>query len=198
DPALPRGRRARAAHRPPRDSAAGRVRADGPRPLPARAARRTDQLGHRAHGRGAGLAGSPGRGHRSRRADGRPFSRRDVYADSMSSPVQPGSSPSPARRAAPWIIGGLCGLLAVLLVIVLAIGAIWYFALRSTPQGTVEQYLEAWDAQDCETYEKVTTERFRGGEEYSCEEWTSTLQEEHGYEFEDEIGKTTIDGDRAS
>lgn len=116
----------------------------------------------------------------------------------MSSPVQPGSSPSPARRAAPWIIGGLCGLLAVLLVIVLAIGAIWYFALRSTPQGTVEQYLEAWDAQDCETYEKVTTERFRGGEEYSCEEWTSTLQEEHGYEFEDEIGKTTIDGDRAS
>lgn len=108
------------------------------------------------------------------------------------------SSPARPRRRAPWIIGGICALLALLLVAAVVIGAIWFFALRSTPQDAVEQYLEAWDAQDCESLQEATTERFRGGAEFSCEAWEASLQEQEEFEFENEIGETEIDGDRAS
>jgi hypothetical protein len=108
------------------------------------------------------------------------------------------SSPASPRRRAPWIIGGICALLALLLVVALVIGVILFLTLRSTPEDAVEQYLEAWNAQDCASYEEVTTERFRGGPEYTCESWQELLREQSEFEFEDEIGETTVDGDRAS
>lgn len=95
------------------------------------------------------------------------------------------------------MIGGICALLALLLVAAGVIGGIWFFAQRSTPQDTVEQYYEATDSQDCESLQEATTERFRGGAEFSCEAWEAALSEE-SLEFEHEFGETTVDGDRAS
>ena len=115
----------------------------------------------------------------------------------MTSPVPPGATPGPSRRRAPWIIGGICALLTLLLVAAVVIGAIWFFALRSTPQDAVEQYYEASNSQDCESLQEVTTERFRGGAEFSCEAWEAALSQE-SLEFEHEFGETTMDGDRAS
>lgn len=108
------------------------------------------------------------------------------------------SSPARPRRRTPWIIGGACALLALVLVTAMVIGAIWFFNSRSTPQDAVEQYYEATDSLDCESLQEVTTERFRGGAEFSCEAWEAGPSEEEDYEFEYEIGATTMDGDRAS
>lgn len=108
------------------------------------------------------------------------------------------ASPSRPRRRAAWIVGGICALLALLLAAAVAFGAIWFFALRSTPQDAVEQYYEATESQDCESLQEVTTERFRNGAEFSCEAWEAGLSEEEAFEFEYEIGATTTDGDRAS
>lgn len=107
------------------------------------------------------------------------------------------SSPARPRRRTPWIIGGICALLALLLVAAGVIVAIRFFALRSTPQDAVEQYYEATYSQDCESLQEVTTERFRGGAEFSCDAWEAALSEE-SLEFEHEFGETTMDGDRAS
>ena len=49
------------------------------------------------------------------------------------------SSPARSRRRTPWLLGGICALLALLLVVAMVIGAIWFFALRSSPQDAVEQ-----------------------------------------------------------
>ena len=108
------------------------------------------------------------------------------------------SSPARPRRRPPWLLGGICALLGLLLVAAVAIGAIWFFALRSSPQDAVEQFYEASESRDCESLREVTTERFRGGAEFSCEAWEAGPSEEEDYEFEYEIGATTMDGDRAS
>ncbi|MFC7376835.1 hypothetical protein ACFQS2_06855 [Brachybacterium sp. GCM10030267] len=108
-------------------------------------------------------------------------------------------SPGPGRPASrsklPWIIGGCCALLALVTALVAVVGGVWFFALRETPEDVVQQYLDAWDARDCETFEAVSTEDFRG-EDYTCSSWSERIQEED-LTFETEIGETTIDGDRA-
>lgn len=108
------------------------------------------------------------------------------------------SAPRPRNRVA-WIIGGLCAVVALLVAVAVAVGAIWFFMLRQTPEDTVEKYLDAWNAEDCETYEEVTTPTFRGDEQYSCEAWQEkNIQEQEQYTFEDTIGETEIDGGRAT
>ncbi|MGP9681799.1 MULTISPECIES: Rv0361 family membrane protein [unclassified Brachybacterium] len=112
-------------------------------------------------------------------------------------PAQP---PNRSRRLLPWILGGVCALIAIVVVLVLVAGAVWYFALRQTPEDVIEEYLEAWSSADCETFEEITTEKFQG-EDFTCEGWTSDIeqqQEEDGLEFEDEIVSSEVDGDRAT
>ena len=114
--------------------------------------------------------------------------------------VTPGAGgvpPRPSRRKLPWILGGLCALLVLLVAVAVAIGAVWFFVLRESPQDVAETYLEVWNGQDCETLEEITTERFRG-ESYTCEAWQQSIQEQSDYSFEHEIGETEVDGDRAS
>ena len=108
-----------------------------------------------------------------------------------------GAPPRPSRRKLPWILGGLCALLVLLVAVAVAIGAVWFFVLRESPQDVAETYLEVWNGQDCETLEEITTERFRG-EGYTCEAWQQSIQEQSDYSFEHEIGETEVDGDRAS
>ena len=108
-----------------------------------------------------------------------------------------GAPPRPSRRKLPWILGGLCALLAFLLAVAVAIGAVWFFVLRESPQDVAETYLEAWTEQDCEAFEEVSTERFQG-DGYTCEVWQQSIDEQSDYSFEHEIGETEVDGDRAS
>lgn len=116
----------------------------------------------------------------------------------MTSHPSPGTPAPRSRSRLPWLIGGLCALLALIVGAVAVIGALWFLVLRPTPQDAVEQYLVAWDTQDCEAYEEVTTESFRGGPEYTCEQWQEILEEQSDFTFEQEIGEIEVDGDRAS
>lgn len=104
-----------------------------------------------------------------------------------------------SRSPLPWILGGVCALIAIVVVLALVAGAVWYFALRQTPEDVIEEYLAAWNSADCETFEEVTTEKFKG-EDYTCEVWSDDIeqQEEDGLEFEDEIVSSEVDGDRAT
>lgn len=96
-----------------------------------------------------------------------------------------------------WLVGGACACAVLLLVTAGAAGgALWYFSLRQTPQDVVEQYLDAWNAQDCETFEEITTETFRG-EDYSCSEWQQDIAGQEDLDFDQEIGGTEIEGGRA-
>ena len=115
----------------------------------------------------------------------------------------PHSVPSqPARRPRsllPWILGGVCALIALVVALVVVAGSIWYFALRETPESVVEDYLVAWDATDCERYEEITTEDVRG-DGYTCELWRAEIDQQHedGYAFEHVLAGTEIDGGRAT
>ena len=109
----------------------------------------------------------------------------------------PGAPPRRPRGKLPWILGGACALLVLLLAAVVALGALWFFVLRESPQDVTEKYLEAWTSQDCETFEEISTEDFRG-EGYSCEAWQQNIREQTDFSFEHEIGETEVDGDRAS
>lgn len=130
----------------------------------------------------------------------------------MSTPPPPGpSQPTPSavppaasgarggrsRGPLPWILGGVCALLMLLLAGAVALGALWFFVLRPSPQDAVEQYLEAWLSHDCASFQEVSTEEFRG-EDFSCEAWEQNILEQSDYSFEHEIGETRIDGDTAS
>ena len=115
----------------------------------------------------------------------------------------PSSSPSGRARTAGggrrwWIVGGACACAVILLLAAAAAGGgIWYFAVRETPEDVVAQYLEAWEAQDCETFEEVSTEHFRG-EDYTCEAWSQNIAEQSDVSFDLEIGETTIHDGRAA
>ncbi|WP_157975648.1 hypothetical protein [Brachybacterium sp. YJGR34] len=118
----------------------------------------------------------------------------------MSAPWSPPPSTPPPRSKAPWIIGGACcTLLALALVVATVLGAVWFLALRETPMDVVTRYLTAWEAEDCETYEEVTTEPFRG-EDYTCEQWQETVRywPENDYSFEHELAEGDLRGDRAT
>jgi hypothetical protein len=102
-------------------------------------------------------------------------------------------------RQAPWIIGGLCAAAVLLVGVVLIIAAIWYVALRQSPESSLEDRFAAWEAEDRERYEELSIENFRG-ETYTCEDW-QTLPEEQlvqGIVFDDRILSTTVAGDRAT
>ncbi|WP_193103326.1 nuclear transport factor 2 family protein [Brachybacterium sp. FME24] len=117
----------------------------------------------------------------------------------MSSQPSLGHGDQRPRSKAPWIIGGVCALIAIVVVIVLVVGAVWYFALRQTPQSTVEDYFSAWQAADCERFEDLSTENFRG-EDYTCEGWQAHIsqQGEEGIVYEDTVVSAEVDGDRAT
>lgn len=111
----------------------------------------------------------------------------------------PARPPNRSRRLLPWILGGVCAFITIVVVLVLAAGAVWYFALRETPQSVVEDYFATWEAADCERYEEVSTEAYRG-EEYTCEFWQENIaqQKEEGIEYHDEVVSSEVDGDRAT
>ena len=125
-----------------------------------------------------------------------PSSPHDSAAPS-GAPAAPGAPPRRPRGRLPWILGGVCALLVLLLAAVVAIGSVWFFVLRESPQDVAETYLEAWTEQDCEAFEEVSTERFQG-DGYTCEVWQQSIDEQSDYSFEHEIGETEVDGDRAS
>jgi len=107
--------------------------------------------------------------------------------------------PNRSRRLLPWILGGVCALIALVVVLVLVVGAVWYFALRQTPESAVEDYLTTWEEADCERYEDVSTENFRG-EDYTCEDWKAGIaqQKEEGYDYDDQVVSSEVEGDRAT
>lgn len=115
---------------------------------------------------------------------------------SLSGTVRGGSRP---RRLLPRIIGGVCALIALIVAIALVLGAVWYFALRQTPESVMEEYFAVWEAADCERFEELTTDNFRG-EDHTCEGWMQIIEREReeGFEFEHEIEGVEVDGDRAT
>ncbi|MGO1408291.1 MAG: Rv0361 family membrane protein [Brachybacterium sp.] len=117
----------------------------------------------------------------------------------MASPSVPAQSGRRPRSLLPWILGGVCALIALIVGIVVIAGSIWYFALRETPQSVVEDYLVAWNETDCERYEEITTERVRG-DGYTCELWRAEVdrQLEEGYLFEHAVTGSEVDGERAT
>lgn len=116
----------------------------------------------------------------------------------MTSQNLPGNPAPRPRSRRLWVLGGVCALLALVVGAVAVLGALWFLVLRQTPEDAVERYHDAWDTQDCAALEEVTTENFRGGDEYTCEKWQESLREQSDVTFEDEIGETEVDGDHAS
>lgn len=116
----------------------------------------------------------------------------------MDSQLNDAHSGGSSRRRLPWILGGICALVAFVVVIAMVIGSIWYFALRETPRSTVEEFFAVWESGDCEHFTEISTPRFRG-ENFTCENWHELLamQEQKDITFEDVIENVTIDGDRA-
>lgn len=104
-----------------------------------------------------------------------------------------------SRSLLPWILGGVCALIAIVVVLVLVAGAVWYFALRQTPESAVEDLFAASEAADCERFEELSTENYRG-DEYSCQKWQARVAQQHeeGIEFDDTLTTTEADGDRAT